>query len=845
VRRQKREPDQRLNHEFTKTTDIRQRTSSSWGNQDRAVRIAAASPFSKGRLSAVFARMFPVVPEEMAGRVRMEQLTSILRLTPVMMGANIVIALLVNMAGAKSPNHLGLTIWAGLVVCYGLLGLRGWLSAKRRKSGKSTVSARGLRNLTRQAGLLGLLWGALPVLAMHADEPSAQMRMLIASVIAGMIGCGGFAMLALPPAAIAYSTPMVVGSLFVLLGSGDPILLALGGLLIFCYLVVSVSCLSHAKVFAERLVAGEELERQRQVVSLLLSDFEEGASDWLWEVDEVGALTYVSDRMAAAAEGDKQALIGRSLASLCGAAAESPAGPVASLAALFAEQKTFRDVVVSVPVGAETHWWSLSAKPIHDLDGVFTGFRGVGADVTAAREAQERISRLAHFDVLTQLPNRLSFLQALSKAWADFCEGAAASPPGAAGGCAVLCLDLDYFKGVNDSLGHPVGDALLIEVAERLRDCVGDFGLVARLGGDEFAVVVAPAPEPKVLGYLARSIVESLSLPYEIKGHSVLIGASVGIAIAPVDAADPDSLLKNADLALYRAKGDGRGAYQFFELSMDVKAQERRALEMDLRAALKNEELKVFFQPLIGTRDHDITGFEALLRWQHPRRGLVPPGDFIECAEQWGLIGKIGEWVLGEACKQAASWPAPLTVAVNLSPNQFTSGDLVGQVERALKDSGLAPSRLELEITEGLLLHDTARTMEQLTALKALGVKIAMDDFGTGYSSLAYLWRFPFDKIKLDRSFVAEMSDNAAITDIVRTITLLGQTLKLQVTAEGVETADQVRMLGEMHCDHFQGFLFGRPMPVGDIPNFLISDLARRMRRESNEAAEAADAASA
>jgi diguanylate cyclase (GGDEF)-like protein len=804
------------------------------------VRSAAASPISEGRFSAVFARMLPAVPEEMAGRVRMEQLVSILRLTPVMMGANILIAALVSMTGQASPHRVALTIWATLVMSYGLLGLRGWLAAKRRKGGKSTVSARGLRRIALQAGILGCLWGALPLIAMHGDGSSVQMRMLIVSVIAGMIGCGGFAMLAYPPAAIAYSTPMMLGALYVLVTSRDPVLFALGGLLIFCYLVVSVSCLSHAKVFAERLVTGEELERQRQVVSLLLSDFEEGASDWLWEVDAHGALTYVSDRMAAAAQGDKTALIGRALASLCGAAAEGPSGPVASLAVLFAEQKTFRDVVVSVPVGGETHWWSLSAKPIHDLDGVFTGFRGVGADVTAAREAQERISRLAHFDVLTQLPNRLSFLQALSKAWSEHC----APSEGDAGGCAVLCLDLDYFKGVNDSLGHPVGDALLVEVAERLGDCVRDIGLVARLGGDEFAVVIAPAPTSQALSYLARSIVESLSLPYDIKGHNVLIGASVGIAVAPVDAADPDSLLKNADLALYRAKGDGRGAYQFFELSMDVKAQERRALEMDLRAALKNDELKVFFQPLIGTRDHGITGFEALLRWQHPRRGLVPPGDFIECAEQWGLIGKIGEWVLGEACKQAATWPSPLTVAVNLSPNQFTSGDLVGQVKRALKDSGLEPSRLELEITEGLLLQDSARTLEQLTALKALGVKIAMDDFGTGYSSLAYLWRFPFDKIKLDRTFVAEMGDNAAITDIVRTITLLGQTLKLQVTAEGVETADQVRMLGEMNCDHFQGFLFGRPMPVGDIPNFLISDLARRMRRESVEAAEA-DRASA
>ena len=796
------------------------------------MRIAAASSIiERGR--GALAGMLPAVPEDMAGRVRMEQLASILRLTPIMMGANIVIAMLVCLAGLTSSHRNSLMIWAALVISYALLGLRGWLAAQRRKSGKVTVSARGLRRIATQAGLLGCLWGALPILAMDGDAASVQMRMLIVSVIAGMIGCGGFAMLTLPTAAIAYSTPMMLGSLVVLVRSGDPILLALSGLLIFCYLVVTLSCLSHARVFAERLITGEELERQKQVVSLLLSDFEEGASDWLWEIDARGALTYVSDRMAAAAGADKAALVGRTLASLCGAAAEGPAGPVASLAALFGEQKTFRDVIVSVTVGAETRWWSISAKPIHDMNGVFSGFRGVGADVTAAREAQERISRLAHFDVLTQLPNRLSFLQALGKAWTDHAQA-----DNATGGCAVLCLDLDYFKGVNDSLGHPVGDALLIEVAERLRQCVGEAGFVARLGGDEFAVVVAPAPPPEALGELSRALVETLSQPYEIKGHNVLIGASIGIAIAPVDAADPDSLLKNADLALYRAKGDGRGAYRFFELSMDVWAQERRALEMDLRAALKNDELRVFFQPLIGCREHDITGFEALLRWQHPRRGLVPPNDFIECAEQWGLIGKIGEWVLNEACKQAASWPAPLTVAVNLSPNQFSSGDLVAQVAHALEDSGLDPSRLELEITEGLLLHDTARTMDQLTALKTLGVKIAMDDFGTGYSSLAYLWRFPFDKIKLDRSFVAEMSDNAAITDIVRTITLLGQTLKLQVTAEGVETADQVRMLGEMHCDHFQGFLFGRPMPVGDIPNFLISDLARRMRRESVGSAE-------
>ena len=777
--------------------------------------------------------MLPVLPEAMAGRVRMEQVQSILRMTPVMMGANIIIAILVAFAGQGSPHADGLTLWACAVVAYALLGLRGWVASQRRRSPNKAVSARGVRRITWQAGVLGSLWAILPILTMPAEQGfKGSMPMMVASVIAGMIGCGGFALLTLPAAAIAYSTPMTLGALLALSTSHDPILYALGGLLIFCHAVVVVSCLSHAKIFVDRLVASEELETQRQVVSLLLSDFEEGASDWLWEVDALGRLTYVSDRMVAAAGVERARLLGQPMSDLCGAA-EGPDGPVAALSALFVEQKTFRDVVVSIEVGEETHWWSLSAKPIHDLDGHFTGFRGVGADITQAREDQARISRLAHYDVLTQLPNRLSFLQALGKAWTE--HGRPKRQGGAGTGCAVLCLDLDHFKGVNDSLGHPIGDDLLIQASARLRDCVGEKGLVARLGGDEFAVVVAPSPGPEALGALAQAIVSSLSKPYDVRGHNVLIGASVGIAVAPLDADDPDGLLKNADLALYRAKGDGRGAYRFFETAMDVWAQERRALELDLRDALAKDELKLFFQPLIGSREQEITGFEALLRWQHPRRGLVAPADFIECAEQWGLIGKIGEWVLIEACRTAATWPSHLSVAVNLSPNQFASGDLVGQVRAALKASGVAPSRLELEITEGLLLHDSAKTLEQLAALKALGVKIAMDDFGTGYSSLAYLWRFPFDKIKIDRSFVAEMQDNTAIADILRTIALLGQTLNLEVTAEGVETPAQARLLADMRCDQFQGFLYGRPMPVGDIPSFLVSNLARRMRRESED----------
>ncbi|MBO9558482.1 MAG: PAS domain-containing protein, partial [Caulobacter sp.] len=339
----------------------------------------------------------------MAGRVRFEQLVSIQRLTPVMMGANIVNAQLVCLAGLSGPHRITLAAWAGIVTCYALLGLRGWLSARRRKSAKNTVSARGARRVALQTGLLGALWGVLPALALR--DANTEMSMLIVALTAGMIGAGSFALLTLPIAALAYTTPLVIGSLFVLLTSHEPVLLALAGLLIFCYLVVGLSCLSHAKVFVDRLVADDELERQKQVVSLLLSDFEEGSSDWLWEVDATGALTYVSERMAEAAGRRREDLMGLRVGDLGAELAEAPEG-LSNLGGLLVDQKAFRDVVVSVLVGEELHWWSLTGKPIHDLNGTFAGFRGVGADVTQARKDQERITRLAHYDVLTGLPNR-------------------------------------------------------------------------------------------------------------------------------------------------------------------------------------------------------------------------------------------------------------------------------------------------------------------------------------------------------------------------------------------------------------------------------------------------------
>jgi diguanylate cyclase (GGDEF)-like protein len=432
---------------------------------------------------------------------------------------------------------------------------------------------------------------------------------------------------------------------------------------------------------------------------------------------------------------------------------------------------------------------------------------------TAERaRAEALVNHMAHHDALTLLPNRLLFRENLKQNLAR----ARRDQP-----ISVLCLDLDDFKAVNDTLGHPVGDALLKVVAERLLKCVPDTDTVARLGGDEFAIVQAAGTQPVAAKMMAQQLIETIGEPYEIDGHSVVIGTSVGIALAPSDGDDPDELLKNADMALYRAKADGRGTYRFFEPKMDADMQARRLLEMDLRGALARNEFDLFYQPLVDVNAESINGFEALLRWRHPQRGLVPPTEFVPLAEEIGLISPIGAWVLKQACKDAATWPKDLRVAVNLSPVQFRSRALVLDVVAALGASGLAASRLELEITEAVMLQDTEATLATLAQLKALGLHISMDDFGTGYSSLSYLRRFPFDKIKIDQSFIRDLSVRPESLAIVRAVAGLGSTLGIATTAEGVETPDQLRAVRAEGCTQVQGFLLGLPVPASEIPAVL------------------------
>jgi diguanylate cyclase (GGDEF)-like protein len=388
----------------------------------------------------------------------------------------------------------------------------------------------------------------------------------------------------------------------------------------------------------------------------------------------------------------------------------------------------------------------------------------------------------------------------------------------------VLCLDLDRFKEVNDTLGHPVGDELLRAVAGRLRRCVRETDTIARLGGDEFAIVQISRTQPTDATALASRIIEAIDAPFDIDGHRVAVGTSVGIAIAPTDGTDPDQLLKNADLALYRAKSDGRGTYRFFEQEMDQRMQARRKLELDLRRALVDGEFELHYQPFVNLDRNEVIGFEALLRWRHPERGMVSPAEFIPLAEETGLIVPIGEWALRRACREAIGWPDGIAIAVNLSAAQFRNRQLVQTVVNALAAAGLPATRLELEITESVLLQDAEAAREILLQLRSLGVRIALDDFGTGYSSLSYLRTFPFDKIKIDRCFIADLSTSAeAPLAILRAVTQLGATLGMTTTAEGVETEEQLALVRAVGCTEMQGHLFSPPRPAHEVPHLLLS----------------------
>ncbi len=570
-------------------------------------------------------------------------------------------------------------------------------------------------------------------------------------------------------------------------------------------------------VLRRREQADIEEARERSRAQMILTEYEATGQGWFWEIDRRFTITYVSPQVAKALDIDVDQLIGRNFTDLFDLSNQEGNDSERTLSFHLNARSGFTELAVRAALEDE-RWWSISGRPAYDEYNNFMGFRGSGTDLTEKRRSQEKATRLARYDSLTGLSNRFQMSQTLEKLLN--------APNMAQRDCAIFLLDLDRFKQVNDTLGHPAGDALLKHVAQRLERVIGQRGRVGRLGGDEFEVILPGAIERPKLAELARRVIDTLSQPYAIDNSRVVIGASVGIALAPDDGVTSEALIRNADLALYAAKDGGRGRFHFFDKNLHSDAEERRELEQDLRDAIANGGLQLHYQPVVAVASERITGFEALLRWTHPVKGPMSPAKFIPIAEDTGLIAPIGEWALRTACADMAKWPDSVRCAVNVSPLQFANPSLPAIVTSALASSGIPADRLELEITESVFLNDDEGTEAMFAALKRVGVRLALDDFGTGYSSLGYLKKAPFDKIKIDQSFVRGAtiagSRNGAI---IASIVSLAEALGMETTAEGVETLDELDLVRALGCSHIQGYIYDKPLSAENAQNRLREGL--------------------
>ncbi|MFN3434932.1 MAG: EAL domain-containing protein [Sphingomonas sp.] len=645
------------------------------------------------------------------------------------------------------------------------------------------------------AGLSSLLWAAT-----RLPAGSLQLGCFVAA--AGAIGIAAMALHPVRVATLGFGAGLV-GMLPILSGQPLPSLVALALLICLAVATLRLAALDAGLVRDRAAEASEG-----RLAAKMIAEFENQGTGWFWEADRHGRLSYISAKVAAELRRHGSDPIGRPLTDVFRMDSVAP-GTERTLAFHLSSRTSFSDYMVCDAGQVATdpdaeRWWSISGRPVFDDLSRFQGFIGSGSDLTEKRKSDAEITRLALFDGLTGLANRQRMRQSLDKTLLQ-------QQTGPYRPASLFLMDLDRFKAVNDTLGHQAGDALLKQVAQRLQRTVGDAGLVGRLGGDEFQVLLPGIDNRDTLTTLAKELIGGLSQPYFIAGVSVSIGCSIGIAIAPHHGEDAEELIRNADLALYAAKADGRGVHRFYSDEMLAGAKSRKALEDDLRAALGDGGFTLAYQPVVSTAEARIVGYEALLRWTHPTRGVISPADFVPVAEECGLIEGLGEWVLRTACDEAATWPGDVRVGVNVSPIQFANPAFPALIASALAHSGLAPERLELEITEGVFLEGSNSTDTMFRALKGLGVRLALDDFGTGYSSLGYLRTAPFDKIKIDQSFVRGAAQpgnrNAAI---IRAIVTLADTLGMETTAEGVEIQDEIDLVRDLGCSHIQGYVYGR-----------------------------------
>ncbi|MFM6854419.1 MAG: putative bifunctional diguanylate cyclase/phosphodiesterase, partial [Sphingopyxis sp.] len=681
-----------------------------------------------------------------------------LQLIPTAVAGNIINAalLIVPFGWSIAPGKLAGVI--GAIVGMSLLLLTFWAKNRERVDHCPELV------ITRAIGLataMGLTWGvAIYYLMSVSTLPQLAMLGMLA---AGMMAAATLTCATVPKAGWAFILPIAVATIINLLQRGAVEYWVTTALLLSFIVVLHRNFTTTYANHIERLIGQIQLAENAQsadeaaaTVRLLLNDFEEHGSDWLWETDAKGRLIAPSARFAQVAQRPAETLAGTPLIALFNQCPER-----GILDDHVRSARSFRDITVPLTIAGEHRWWSLSGHPFVNKDGKVR-LRGVATDISAAKNAEVKVAYMAHYDGLTDLPNRFLFNDTINHALHRQRPGMET---------AILSLDLDHFKTVNDTLGHPAGDMLLQMVSRRIEGCLRQHDIVARMGGDEFAILMTGVQDRTAVEAVAQDILRSINDAMIIDGHQVISAASIGIAMAPTDGSTAETLMKNVDLALYSAKADGRNRFAFFAPEMDDAAQARRRVETDLRTAISRDELALHYQPLINVESGETVGYEALLRWYHPQRGLVMPNDFVPVAEETGLIVQLGEWVIRNAIAEAAGWPDHLGVSINISPLQMKSGSLISTIVNAIARAQIAPERVEVEITETVLMHETEVNLATLHRLREIGVRIALDDFGTGYSSLNYLRSFPFDKIKIDRCFIEDVERREDCRAIVRAVT--------------------------------------------------------------------------
>jgi diguanylate cyclase (GGDEF)-like protein/PAS domain S-box-containing protein len=664
--------------------------------------------------------------------------------------------------------------------------------------------------LVGEVAVRGAIWLSLPLYSFVALDPGTQV--IAASIMAGL-GVAALGLVVIPVCATTWMIAFTLGVGGSLLIGRHTVPLQHMLSILFTFGVAIFGVQTIARWAFHQIKTNADVGSQSESASLLLQEYEQRGVGWLWAVDADNRVTYISSRMSALLGKPAGQLLGHSLPALLGGHAE--------LGRVLLERQLFNSLEMELNTARGSRWISIAGDPIVDTAGRFEGFRGVGSDVTEIRQTQERLTHLANVDVLSGLPNRGRVRQLLGEALRSATSG---NVP-----CAIMFLDLDGFKPVNDTFGHPKGDAVLRAVAKRLVDEVAADGHVGRMGGDEFAIVVVDAQSRKKVETLADRIIQAIKEPYVIDQTEISIGVSIGCAFGPIDGATVDDLILKADLALYQAKDAGRGCARYFSSQLQSVQDDRVRLESDLRQAIASNQFHLAFQPLVNAKSQKLIGFEALIRWNHPQRGFVPPNVFIPVAEESGLMPVIGEWVIDEACRAAATWPEPITVALNISPKQIVLPALPNTVSEALARYKLPGNRIELEVTEGVFLGDNGATLDTLKRLRALGVGIALDDFGTGYSSIGYLNKAVFHKLKIDGSFVREAGTRPENVAIIQSIVQLAKSFRMSITAEGVETAEDFERMRDLGCDTIQGYLFGRPLSYERANEMVIGLSAKRM----------------